>query len=338
MVLCNPIVCSRSQTRTFSASDGCGNSATASSTVTWTSDQTPPTFTGNYNDVTLGCNPTDINTSLGSASATDGCGTPTLSQSDGAVTSNGCLRSQVRTFTATDACGNTATITRTVNWTADQTPPVFTGTYTDVTLGCNPTDINTSLGSASATDGCGTPTLSQSDGAVTSNGCLRSQVRTFTATDACGNTATITRTVNWTSDVTPPVFTGTYNDVTLGCNPTDINTSLGSASATDGCGTPTLSQSDGAVTSNGCLRSQVRTFTATDACGNTATITRTVNWTSDQTPPSIIITGAITTLGCNPTSSAITAALGSATATDACGNPTLSFSDGTISTTSCSAS
>jgi hypothetical protein len=152
----------------------------------------------------LVCNPTDINTSLGSASATDGCGTPTLSQSDGAVTSNGCLRSQVRTFTATDACGNTATITRTVNWTADQTPPVFTGTYTDVTLGCNPTDINTSLGSASATDGCGTPTLSQSDGAVTSNGCLRSQVRTFTATDACGNTATITRTVNWTSDVTPP--------------------------------------------------------------------------------------------------------------------------------------
>jgi hypothetical protein len=77
--------CSRSQTRTFSASDGCGNSATASSTVTWTSDQTPPTFTGNYNDVTLGCNPPDINTSLGSASATDGCGTPTLAQSDGAV-------------------------------------------------------------------------------------------------------------------------------------------------------------------------------------------------------------------------------------------------------------
>ena len=47
----------------------------------------------------------------------------------------------------------------------------------------------------------------------------RSQIRTFTALDACGNTATITRTVTWTSDLTPPVFTGNYTDVTLGCNP-----------------------------------------------------------------------------------------------------------------------
>jgi hypothetical protein len=91
--------CSRSQTRTFSATDGCGNSATASTSVTWTSDPTPPAFTGNYNNVTLGCNPADITTSLGSASATDGCGIPTITSSDGAVTSNGCDRSQVRTFT-----------------------------------------------------------------------------------------------------------------------------------------------------------------------------------------------------------------------------------------------
>src|SRR5678810_1047017 len=149
-----------------------------------------------YNNVTLGCNPADINTSLGSASATDGCGIPTVTSLDGSVTSNGCLRSQVRTFTAVDACGNSATITRTVNWTADQTPPAFTGNYNNVTLGCNPTDISTSLGSASATDGCGTPTVTSLDGAVTSNGCDRSQTRIFTAIDACGNTATITRTVN----------------------------------------------------------------------------------------------------------------------------------------------
>src|SRR6185436_8270613 len=161
---------------------------------------------------------------------TDACGTPTVSSLDGAITSNGCLRSQVRTFTAVDACGNTATVSRTVNWTSDVTPPAFTGNYNDVTLGCNPTDITTSLGSATATDACGTPTVSSLDGAITSNGCLRSQVRTFTAVDACGNTATITRTVNWKSDVTPPAFTGNYNDVTLGCNPTDITTSLGSAS------------------------------------------------------------------------------------------------------------
>src|SRR6185436_472253 len=129
------------------------------------------------------------------------------------------------------------------------------------------------LDGANATDACGTPTVSQSDGPVTSDGCGRSQTRTFTARDACGNTATIGRTVTWTSDVTPPVITTGGGSLSLGCNPaaSDINNSLGTATATDACGTPSLSSSDGSVSSNGCGRSQTRTWTARDACGNTST-------------------------------------------------------------------
>ena len=43
------------------------------------SDQTPPTFSGSYAPVVFGCNPSaaDITAALGSASATDGCGTVT---------------------------------------------------------------------------------------------------------------------------------------------------------------------------------------------------------------------------------------------------------------------
>jgi hypothetical protein len=141
---------------------------------------------------------------------------------------------------------------------SDNTPPVITTGGTTTTLGCNPTtgDINGALGTASATDGCGTPTLSAgSDGTVGSNGCTRTQTRTWTAIDACGNTSTASRTVTWTSDNTPPVITTGGTTTTLGCNPTtgDINGALGTASATDGCGTPTLSAgSDGSVGSNGC--------------------------------------------------------------------------------------
>ena len=69
--------------------------------------------------------------------------------------------------------------------------------------------------------------------------------------------------------------------------------------------------------------SQTRTFTAIDACGNTATASRTVTWTSAPNPPAIIITGAVATLGCNPSASDINAALGSATATAACSTPTV---------------
>src|SRR5678810_1286217 len=120
--------CSRSQTRTFSASDGCGNSATASTIVTWTSDLTPPVLTTGGTATTLGCNPSaaDINAALGTASASDACGIPTVNSSDGSISSNGCDRSQTRTWTAIDGCGNTATAARTITWISDFTPPVLT--------------------------------------------------------------------------------------------------------------------------------------------------------------------------------------------------------------------
>src|SRR6185503_5322085 len=175
-VITNP--CSASQTRTFTASDGCGNSTTAARTVTWTNDQTPPSITA-PGTTTLGCNPaaSDINAALGSATATDACGTPTVNQSDGPITSTGCSRSQTRTFTAIDACGNTATTLRTITWIADIAPPVFTGSYSNTGLGCNPaaSDIANALGSATATDGCSSPTITFTDGAITTSSCSASQ-------------------------------------------------------------------------------------------------------------------------------------------------------------------
>src|SRR5687767_2639671 len=333
--------CSRTQTRTWTARDACGNTSTASRTVNWIADVTPPVLTTGGGSLTLGCNPSagDINASLGTATATDACGVPTVSSSDGSVSSNGCLRSQTRTFTARDACGNTATASRTVTWTADVTPPVLTTGGTGTSLGCNPSanDIGAALGTATATDACGVPTVSSSDGTVTSDGCSRTQTRTFTARDACGNTSTASRTVNWIADVTPPVLTTGGGSLTLGCNPSasDINASLGTATATDACGVPTVSSSDGSVTSNGCARSQTRTFTARDACGNTATASRTVTWTADVTPPVLTTGGTGTSLGCNPSAGDINGALGTATATDACGVPTVSSSDGTVTSDGC---
>src|SRR6185369_2825672 len=209
------------------ATDGCGNTATASRTATWTFDVTAPTITttGTPANGVLGCNPTtaDINAALGTATATDNCGSATLTSTDGAVASNGCGRSQTRTWTATDGCGNTSTASRTATWTFDVTPPTLTATGTTTSLGCNPTTaaINAALGSATATDNCGgTPTVTSTDGAVASSGCGRSQTRTWTATDGCGNTSTTSRTVSWTVDVTPPTITATGTTTTLGCNPT----------------------------------------------------------------------------------------------------------------------
>jgi hypothetical protein len=325
--------CNRSLTRTFTAIDACNNSSTVSRTVTWTDDITPPVFTGTYTTVSLGCNPASPSTSLGSATATDVCGATTISSSDGAIVTNGCDRTQTRTFTAIDACNNSSTTSRTVTWTVDLTPPTFTGSSANASLGCNPSNPAGSLGTATATDACGAVTITSSDGAIVTTGCNRSLTRTFTAKDACNNSATTSQTVTWTADVTPPTFTGSYTTVSLGCNPASPSSSLGSATATDACGATTITSSDGPTVTTGCGRSITRTFTAIDACSNSSTTSRTVTWTDDNIAPTFTGSYSNVSLGCNPASPS--SSLGSATATDACGATTITQSDGAIVTTGC---
>src|SRR5678815_3203307 len=169
----------------------------------------------------------------------DACGTSTVTQTDGPISSTGCNRSQTRSWSIMDGCSNTATASRTVTWTVDLTPPSISATGTALFL-CKPVgqDLDNALGTATgtdncssvtisvanstvsvngcissqtrtftATDNCGTPTITFVDGPVVTNSCSRSQTRTFTATDYCSNTATISRTVSWTVDVTTPVIT-----------------------------------------------------------------------------------------------------------------------------------
>src|SRR5205823_1090975 len=169
--------------------------------------------------------------------------------------------------------------------------------------GCNPSaaDINAALGTATATDNCGvgTPTAT-SDPVVNTSTCGRSQTRRWNVSDACGNAATeVTRTATWTEDITAPTISATGSTLTLGCNPTaaQIEAALGTATASDTCSSVTPSASDSAVTSSDCSRSQTRTWTAADACGNSATpVSRIVTWTVDITAPTISATGSTLTL------------------------------------------
>ncbi len=340
--------CTASQTRTWTASDACGNPATpVSRTVTWTVDTTAPVITASGTTLTLGCNPnaTDIDDALGTATASDNCGPVTPTASTGSVSISGCTASQTRTWTASDACGNPATpVSRTVTWTVDTTAPVITASGTTLSLGCNPNagDIEAALGTATATDNCGPVTPSASTGSVSTSGCTASQTRTWTASDACGNPATpVSRTVTWTVDTTAPVITAAGTTLTLGCNPNagDIEAALGTATATDNCGPVTPSASTGSVSTSGCTASQTRTWTASDACGNPATpVSRTVTWTVDTTAPVITASGTTLTLGCNPTVTQLNAALGSATATDNCGPVTPTASDSSVTLSGCTAS
>ena len=124
------------------------------------------------------------------------------------------------------------------------------------------------LDDAAASDNCGPVTIDVSTetipGDATGNYTV---VRTFTATDDAGNSASATQTIT-VQDTTAPEFTSVPADYTSECSDDLI---LDDATASDNCGPVTIDVSTetipGDATGN---YSVVRTFTATDDAGNSA--------------------------------------------------------------------
>src|SRR4030095_11855172 len=145
---------------------------------------------------------------------TDGCPTLTVTSSDGAPTGT-CPITIVRTYPGTDPWGNASTITQ--NITIDDTQaPQITGTLAPLAVeGCDATAVPpaaTTVADLQAlgvtiTDGCSPLNVTSSDGAPTGT-CPITIVRTYTVTDPCGNSATITQNIT-VDDTQAPQITGT---------------------------------------------------------------------------------------------------------------------------------
>ena len=161
----------------------------------------------------------------------------------------------------------------------DTTGPDFTGTATSVSIACG--SIPGVL--ADPTDPCGIVSLTYEDTFNGTGGCTGSNgiLRTYTAVDGCGNTSTFVQELVFV-DVDPPVFDFVPGDLSITCDEGDIP--LDPATATDDCSDATVTVSLDIV-GGPCPEPYeiVRVFTATDACGNTATATQTIFITND--PP-----------------------------------------------------
>jgi len=328
-------------TRTYLVTDDCGETATCAQTIT-VDDQVMPIFTAcPVLPIALGCNPSPVTAAQAIAaagSATDNCGTPTLTASGGVIT-GGCVQSQTWTVTATDACNSIATCLVTFTWNSDTQNPSFTNCPTGpVLLGCNPalpTAASAIAAAGPAADNCGAPAISASGGIIT-GGCVQSQTWTVTATDFCNNVATCLVTFNWTLDTQNPAFTNCpTGPIILGCMPTPPTAAsaiTAAGPATDNCGTPAISAIGGVIT-GGCVQSQTWTVTATDVCNNTETCLVTFTWSdSDSAPPAFTNcpVGPIT-LGCDPVLPTAASAIAAAgPATDDCGAPAISAIGGVI--------
>lgn len=315
-------------TRTWIATDNCGNTSTCNQLIT-VEDSTPPVITCPAN-VTIECDESSDPANTGLATAIDSCDDAPLVTFSDAVTPGGCPQEFTisRTWTATDACGNSSTCEQTI-FVEDSTPPTITFCAANITIECDESTLPDNTGTTTATDNCDpAPDVAFSDATV-SGQCPQGYeiTRTWTATDACGNATNCIQIIT-VEDSTPPVITCPAS-VTIECDESSDPGNTGTATAVDNCDDAPLITFNDASEPGACPNESVisRTWTATDACGNSSTCIQTIT-VDDSTPP-VITCPANTTIEC--TDSADPVNTGFASATDNCTTaPEVDFNDVTI--------
>jgi hypothetical protein len=172
------------------------------------------------------------------------------------------------TYTVSDASGNDATVTRTVNVVDTTAPVISINGNSTVTVECHTpyTDAG-----ATANDACGGSVPVNSSGSVDVD-TPGTYTITYTATDGT-NAGTATRTVNVVDTIAPTIDCPADIVVNLPANSaaTSVPVSF-NVTASDSCGTATVSTSH-ASGANFPVGTTTVTATATDPSGNTSTCT-----------------------------------------------------------------
>ncbi len=281
--------------RRWTATDNCGNTATALQTLS-VQDVTPPMFAFVPPDITVSC---EAVPAVGTPLASDDCDASVTISFEGETRVNGSCPDTytlIRRWTAVDDCGNTASAQQVVV-VRDLTPPVFTFVPADATVSCE--DVPT-VGTPLASDDCDASVTISFEGETRADGpCPDTYMltRRWTAVDDCGNTA-FAQQVVVVRDLTPPVFTFVPADATVSCE--DVP-AVGTPVASDNCDASAAISFDGETRLNGpCPDTYVlqRRWTATDNCGNTATALQTLS-VQDITPPMFAFVPPDMTVNCD---------------------------------------
>jgi hypothetical protein len=307
--------------RTWTVTDNIGYTASADQTISVV-DNEAPTFTIPA-DLSIACGSDldDLSLTGDVSDVADSCGDTFVSYEDAAGTSN-CFDGDViiRTWMVEDACGNFDTAEQTITL-VDEVAPYFTSVPADVSISCgeaSPTEM------AVAADACSSVSVSVAETAGEVNCTGQSTIiRTFTATDGCGNVATAQQTVTIV-DEEGPSFTAPAN-TTVSCGgdaspsvtgePTDV---------ADNCSDSVdVSYIDATMTSDlGCFADDVieRTWRAVDGCGNETTAVQLIQFVDDVAPEMEAVP-AMVQIACGEMPSELPGA------TDACSNVEVTYED-----------
>ena len=267
-------------TVTYTATDVNGRSATASFDVT-VSDNQSPSITGTPADITQTADPETCTTNVTWTPPTtaDNCSTTlTSSHNPGDSFSVG---STTVTYTSTDAASNVTTSSFTVTVTDDEAPLI--AQKTDISQNNDATNCSAVVTwtDPAVNDNCATGTLTP-DIASGSTFNVGVTTVTYTATDASGNSSTMSFDVTVT-DNELPVIAGMPADITQAkdAGSCDGVATWTAPTATDNCTLATLASDISSGTTFD-LGPTTVTYTAIDIYGNTATASFTVTITDSD--------------------------------------------------------
>ncbi|HMX39145.1 MAG TPA: hypothetical protein PKD78_02415, partial [Saprospiraceae bacterium] len=292
---------------TFTATDDCGNTATATQTYE-VRDTVRPIFTlvpgplsfrcdtfvlpappvlgvGIMADDPFGCSvipPNGLSTTVTSGKNPDPalCGHYTYP-----IT---------RTFTVRDDCGNTATATQVLN-VVDNLAPAFSG-FTDTTIAC---ELPVIFPAPTAADACGSPVSPPVRVSDTSNAgpCPDSPIRIWVweTQDVCGNKAVFEQTIMVRDTARPVILSGLPPDISVECDAIPAAPLFSTFSTDDNCdNAPMLSFAESEIRdpnpancdhwTNYLLKRQ---WTVTDRCGNARTYTQSIQ-VQDNSGPLVV--------------------------------------------------
>jgi hypothetical protein len=243
-------------------------------------DQTPPTINCPAN-LTFSCATQVPAPNPGTITSTDNCnGIPIVVFVNDVTTNQTCANRYIltRTYRSTDECGNSATCTQVITIN-DQSVPTLTGPA-GLTVTCSTDVPPANPGLVTATDNCnGIPAITFVGDVTSNQTCLNryTVTRTYRATDDCGNSATCTQTII-VNDQLPPSVTCPPN-ISVTCAELIPPVNLGQVTATDNCVGPVIITFVSDVNTNQECANRytlVRTFRATDDCGNSATCSQLI--------------------------------------------------------------
>ena len=290
----------------FTLVDDCGNESTIMPTAIFSlSDTVAPVITTPAQDYIASCatgSQEQLNNwldTLAGAEASDGCGSiewiftwmDTAGQTVNGVPLAGpypevnhldCAGGLEVIFMATDICNNTVSDTAVFSL-IDTLPPVIIIEEDSIHLTCGDT---ISVDTPGVTDGCGGEITLVFEDSAGIDSCLGQPeiiTRTWTATDACGNSSTA-QVFIFRIDSIAPTFELPSDTVEF-CS---VDT-LELINLQDNCDPEPVSSFTDVITGPACQQSLERTWMVSDACGNTATAVQIFDL-SDETPPIILNT------------------------------------------------